>query len=597
MARKNKSNEDLPKAKINAQNFKQTIQIFSFAENHIWKFYVGLGFLLLTGGTALVFPKLLGDLVDCAKQGDLSKTNNITLILCAILVLQALFSFMRIFLFVNYTEHTLANMRVKLYSHLIKLPIHFFAQNRVGDLNSRISNDITQIQETLTTTIAEFLRQIILIIGGLIFLCFISLKLTLLMLCIVPFVAIAAVIFGRFIRKTSRKVQDAIAESNTIVDETLQSINNVKAFANEFFEIARYKKSINNMVQIALQSGKYRGYFASFIIFCLFGAIVAVVWYGVRLAINNEISIGSLISFVLYSSFVGASFGGIAELYAQLQKTVGSSERVFELFNEQAENIEEQLTPLKLEGNIKFENIKFHYPSRPELTVLKNLSIEIKAGQRIALVGGSGAGKSTIAQLLLQFYSSYSGDILIDGKSAKKYSLHDLRNTMAIVPQEVLLFGGSIKENIAYGKPNASDAEIIEAAKNANAYDFISTFPQGIDTLVGERGMKLSGGQKQRIAIARAILKNPSILILDEATSALDSDSERLVQQALDKLMQNRTSIIIAHRLATIREADLILVLNNGEIIEYGTHEQLMQIENGMYKHLSTLQFQERILN
>ena len=586
---------DLPKAKINASSLSKAVLIFNYADSHRWKFYVGLVFLLLTGGTALAFPKLMGMLVDCVKDKDLSAANNVALGLIAILFLQSFFSFFRVYLFVNFTENTLANLRFALYSNLIKLPMNFFSQKRGGELNSRRSSDISQIQDTLTTTIAEFLRQFILIIGGVILLASESIKLTLMMLAVVPLVAVAAVIFGRFIRKYSKKVQDSVAESQVIVEETLQGITNVKAFANEWYEIARYKSKIKEIVDIAIKGGQYRGYFASFIIFCLFGAIVAVVWFGVTLSIKGEMSVGQLITFVLYSTFVGASFGGIAELYAQIQKAVGATERVFELLDEQPENIHGNQPKIteKIQGNVTFKNVGFSYPSRKEIKVLKGVSFTAKFGQKIALVGPSGAGKSTISALLLRFYDLNTGQIIIDDKNIYEYDLEQLRGNMSIVPQDVILFGGSIKENIAYGKPDATFEEIKVAAQQANALEFINGFPEQFETLVGERGIKLSGGQRQRIAIARALLKNPSILILDEATSSLDSESEKLVQEALETLMKGRTSIIIAHRLATIRSADNILVLNEGVIAEQGTHRELLEIENGIYKNLSNLQFSE----
>jgi len=584
---------DLPKSKITKSSLNKAILIFKYAGNHKWKFYVGLVFLLLTGGTALAFPKLMGMLIDCVKNKDNDQANFIAGGLVAILFLQSIFSFFRLSLFVNFTENTLANLRLALYSNLVKLPMTFFSQKRVGELNSRISSDITQIQDTLTSTIAEFLRQFILIIGGVALLASESFKLTLLMLSVVPLVAVAAVIFGRFIRKYSKKVQDQVAESQVIVEETMQGISIVKAFANEWYEIARYNGKIKEIVKIAIKGGKYRGYFASFIIFCLFGAIVAVVWFGVRLSISGEMSVGQLISFVLYSTFVGASFGGIAELYAQIQKAVGATERVFELLEEIPEKIKDTLSDseAKIKGDVSFKNVAFYYPSRKEIKVLKEVSFSANFGQKIAIVGPSGAGKSTIASILLRFYDINGGEINIDGKNIYDYDLETLRGNMSIVPQDVILFGGTIRENIAYGKPNATEDEIIKAAKQANAYEFIKGFPEKFETIVGERGIKLSGGQRQRIAIARALLKNPRILILDEATSSLDSESEKLVQEALEILKEGRTSIIIAHRLSTIRSADQIIVLDEGTIKEQGTHQELIALENGIYKNLSNLQF------
>lgn len=584
---------DLPKAKITASSINKAKIIFKYAGNNTWKFYLGLLFLLLTSVTALAFPKFMGMLVDCVNKKDSALANQIALGLALVLVLQSVFSFFRLSLFVNFTENTLANVRLALYNNLVKLPMSFFSQKRVGELNSRISNDIGQIQDTLTTTIAEFLRQFILIIGSFVMLASINIKLTIMMVSVVPLVGVAAVFFGRYIRKYSKKVQDQVAESQVVVEETMQGISIVKAFANEWYEIERYTTKIREVVKVAIKGGQLRGYFASFIIVCLFGTIVAVVWYGVQLSIAGEITVGELFTFILYSSYVGASSGGIAELYAQMQKAIGATERVFELLDEVPEKInstEIQNFP-KIKGDVSFKNVAFTYPSRKEIQVLKEVSFTALSGQKIAIVGPSGAGKSTIASLLLRFYDATGGTITIDDKNMLEYDLEALRGNMSIVPQDVILFGGTIKENIAYGKPNASDEEIMLAAKQANALQFIQGFPEQFETVVGERGIKLSGGQRQRIAIARALLKNPSILILDEATSSLDSESEKLVQEALEILMQGRTSIIIAHRLSTIRSADQILVLDQGQISEKGTHQELIALENGIYKNLSNLQF------
>ncbi len=387
---------DLPKSKINASSLNKAKLIFKYAGNHQWKFYVGLFFLLLTSITALAFPKFLGMLVDCVANKDLAQANKIALGLFGILVLQSGFSFFRLSLFINFTENTLANLRFALYKNLIKLPMSFYSQKRVGELNSRLSADISQLQDTLTSTIAEFLRQFILIIGGFIILATISPKLTLMMMSIVPIVAVAAVIFGRFIRKYGKKTQDKIAESQVVVEETLQGITNVKAFANEWYEIERYKNKINEIVKIAIKGGQYRGFFASFIIICLFGAVVSVVWYGVTLTISGEMkNVGQLISFVLYSAFIGASFGGIAELYSQLQKAIGSTERIFELLEETPEKISGIQSSIKekIKGEVTFQNVAFTYPSRKEIQVLKDVSFKASFGQKIAIVGPSGAGK------------------------------------------------------------------------------------------------------------------------------------------------------------------------------------------------------------
>ena len=482
----------------------------------------------------------------------------------------------------------LADLRQATYNHIIKLPIDFFNRNRVGELNSRISADISVLQETFTTTVAEFIRQIIIIVAGIVFLTFYSVKLSLLMLATLPVFMVIAVIFGKKVRKLSKQAQELVGESNTIVEETLSAIQSVKAYVNEWFESKRYKKATDQVKVVALKNATWRASFASFIILCLFGSIVLVVWYGVLLREAGEITTGDLFSFILYSVFVGASFGGIADLFSQIAKAVGATERLMEILDTDSEQISTDKPKLKLGGDVEFKEVNFAYPTRPDSQVLKNVSFSVKAGENIAIVGASGAGKSTLTQLLLNFFQPDSGNILFDNQDFSS-QMHEIRNNMALVPQEVLLFGGTIRENIAYGNLEASEEQIIEAAKSANAWEFISKIKEGLDTVVGERGIQLSGGQRQRIAIARAILKDPSILLLDEATSALDSESEALVQEALERLMQGRTSFVIAHRLSTIVKADKILVLENGEIVESGSHNELIA-KNGRYANLHNLQ-------
>lgn len=489
----------------------------------------------------------------------------------------------------------MADMRISLYSKLMGLPMTFYDKKRIGELVSRITTDIALLQDTFSTTLAEFIRQIATLIIGSIIIFYATPELSLFMLATFPVLVVAAMIFGKFIRKLSKKTQDELASANVIVEETLQSINIVKAFTSEIIEVLRYKKSMERVVKIALKSATYRGAFISFIIFAMFGGIVAVMWYGATLVQSGEMSVGDLLSFVLYTTFIGGSIAGLGDLYGQIQKAIGASERVMEILNEEGEqNIEEKvIEKMPLYGDIKLNNIDFSYPTREDVQVLKRLSFNVKAGEKVALVGHSGAGKSTIIQLLLRFYPVGSGEILVDGKNINQYPLSSYRQNIGIVPQEIILFGGTIKENIAYGKPGATDEEVLDAARKANAWLFIKDFPEGMDTLVGERGVKLSGGQRQRIAIARAILKNPVILILDEATSSLDAESESYVQEALDELMKNRTTIIIAHRLATIRKVNKIYVLKDGQIAESGTHEELITTIDGTYNNLVKLQLQD----
>ncbi|QTE39123.1 ABC transporter transmembrane domain-containing protein [Mucilaginibacter gossypii] len=596
-----KAEAELPKAKINRSSLRNVAKLLTYLKPYRVKFIAGLVFLFLSSLVGLAFPAILGALIDAAQGIYKYKylphgLNAIAIMGFIILFAQAFVSFFRVVWFVQVAEKSLADIRRDTYFKLITLPMNFFANRRVGELNSRISADLSQIQDTLTTTFAEMIRQLVIMIGSTTLLAIVSIKLTLALLAILPFLVAFAVFFGRYIRKLSREAQDKLAESNTIVEETLQGIANVKAFVNEAYEANRYDKILRKVVNIAVRGAKFRGTFASFIVFCLFGTFVGVIWYGSVLVANHEIYVGDLTTFIMYSIFVGAAMGSFPDLYANLQKAVGASERVLEILHEQGEAISiiESENGIKqpIKGDLAFDNVVFTYPSRQEITVLKGISFNADAGQRVAIVGPSGSGKSTMASLILQFYHPQNGNILFDGKPADNYTLTDIRNQVAIVPQDVLLFGGTIMENIAYGRLNASKEDIIQAAKRANAHQFISSFPEGYETIVGERGVKLSGGQRQRIAIARALLKNPSILILDEATSSLDSESERLVQEALEELMKDRTSIIIAHRLSTIREADKIIVLEKGHIVESGSHVELIGNEQGLYKYLSQLQFE-----
>ena len=590
---------DLPKPKLNKEIFQKALRIFSYIKPFKWKFVIGMVFLILSSLTMLTFPALLGAMIDAAQgrvkyewlPASVMYIGGLSLI---ILSFQSVISFFRIRLFVEIAEKALANIRKDTYHRLITLPIDFFANRRVGELNSRLSSDLSQIQDTMTTTLAEMLRQTISLCFGVALLIWVSPKLALMNLCILPLIIIVAIIFGRFIRNLSREAQDKLAESNSVVQETLLGISNVKAFVNEFFESKRYAEKLNQSVALAVKGATYRGIFASFIIFAIFGAVIIVIWYGASLVSIHEISVGDLTTYILYSMFVAGSMGSFPELYATLQRSLGASERVLEILNEPKEDIqvseEDKEIKVELHGDIQFDHVTFAYPTRPDLTILKDLSFHVSAGKKLAIVGPSGTGKSTIASLILQFYQPSSGTLKYDGIPADQLALTDIRNQVAIVPQDVLLFGGTIRENISYGNLNAEAEDIITAAKRANAHQFIMDFPEGYDTVVGERGVKLSGGQRQRIAIARALLKDPAILILDEATSSLDSESERMVQQALVELMKNRTSIIIAHRLSTIRDADKIIVVEDGIISDMGTHQELMEKGSGLYHHLYTLQ-------
>jgi ABC-type multidrug transport system fused ATPase/permease subunit len=573
---------------------KELLKLYRFLKPYRWKFALGMVFLVISSGASLMFPKFLGNMVDLGNQRRmLSEIGRTGLILLGILVTQAIFSYSRTRIFVEVTEKTLASIRQHVYNHLIKLPMSYFAEHRVGELNSRISSDISLLQDSLTSTLADFLSQLLIIVGGISLMMVSSFKLTIFMLAILPAVALFAFFSGRAIRRFSKKAQLHVAESNTIVEETLQGILNVKAFTNELFEINRYKEKTNEVAKAGIRGGKYQAAM-SFIVLGFFIALGAVIWRGATLIATGHMATGQLFSFVIYSGFIAGNIAGMAGVYTRLQKTIGAAEKLLLLLDEPAEKVDEDYIhePVNtLHGHIAFDQVAFEYPSRKENNVLKEVSFTVEPGQQVALVGPSGAGKSTLVSLLLKFYTPTKGAILFDGRDSQYFPITAIRRQMAIVPQDVFLFGGTIRENIAYGKPTATSEEIINAAIQANAWDFIQSFQEKLETIVGERGVQLSGGQRQRIAIARAVLKDPKILILDEATSSLDSESERLVQEALYKLMQGRTSLVIAHRLATVRNADKIIVLDHGIIVEQGTHSELLMHDTGLYKMLTELQF------
>jgi ATP-binding cassette subfamily B protein len=579
------------------------VELFRYLRPYRGRFATALAALFAGSLLSLAFPYLAGSIIDAAMlhpdgSGGMAGADRTALLLIGILALQAGLSYFHFLSFATAGQRSLVDLRRDTYARLISLPMTFFAQRRVGELASRLSADLIQIEDTLTTILPQFLRQSTLLVGGIALIAITSLQLTGIMLLSLPLVVAVAVVFGRKTRKIAREAQDRLADTATIVEETLQGVVNVKAFANEGYELNRYHEGLGKFLTITLRGARLRAAFIAFIIFALFGFIVLVLWSGARLLQRGEITFGQLTRFGFYTTFVAGAMGQFAELYSQLQKGIGATQRVRELLRETGE-VEARLGPTppsdlpRLRGDVVFENVHFTYPSRPGFEVLHALSLAATSGQRIALVGPSGAGKSTIISLLLRLYDPSAGRLLIDGRDARDYRLTELRGQMSMVPQEVLLFGGSIAENIAYGKPGASAAEIEEAARQANAHEFIRGFPEGYATLVGDRGIKLSGGQRQRVAIARAILKNPAILILDEATSSLDSESERLIQEALETLMRGRTSFIIAHRLATVRHVDRIIVIAGGRVLESGTHEELQSMEDGVYRRLAALQFRE----
>ncbi len=578
------------KTRLSRESLREAVRTFAFIRPYRWSFFGGMALLFLSALVFMVFPWLIGIMVDIAQgKSELSYTlKDVGLFLILVLIVQGAVSYTRVLLFANVSEKGTADIRKALYRRLMTLPIPFFEESKTGDLISRITSDVDKLYSTFSITLAEFLRQIIILIVGIAFLVIMTPRLSAIMLATVPVVVICAIFFGRYIRKLSKERQEELAHSNSILGESIQAIQVVKAFANELFEVRRYGQSIEKVVRIAMKYAHGRALFATFIVSVLFGALFFIIWQGAVMVQNGTISAGRLVSFVTYTFIIGGAIASLGNFYPEILGALGATERVREILNTPGEiSLDDQgpqVESIQIDGHIEFDNVHFHYPSRPDIPVLRGIDLKIGAGEKVALVGQSGVGKSTIVQLLLQFYGIQSGDIRIDGKSIYQYNLSALRNHMSLVPQEVILFGGTVRENILYGREDATEEEVISAARQSNSWEFISSFPEGLDTIVGERGIKLSGGQRQRIAIARAILKNPEILLLDEATSSLDSESEKVVQEALDRLMEGRTSIIIAHRLSTIRDVDRIYVLDQGKIVEEGRHEELLSIEKGFYR-------------
>lgn len=599
------------RVKLSKDSYKKATRFLKYVKPYQSMAYIGAFFLLASSFVSMIVPYLMGNLLGSFNINTATPTSSLLdadsfqfeglsadqliILIIAIFLAQAAFSFGRIYFVSRMTENALRDLRKDAFRNLVTAPIDFFNKNKVGELTSRIATDINALQETLNTTISELIRQVIMIIGMIAIISFISGSLAVKMLAVVPVVAIVAVVFGKFIRNLSKEAQNSAADSNTILEEALTGIINVKTFTNELFEIGRYQTAIDKIRALSLKSAVWKGLFVSFIILCMFGSIVYVIYSGVKMIPTGEISSQNFMSFIMCTVFLAASIGSLPDLYAKFQKAVGATEKLMDLLEEEGEAVADDKTPVQLKGQIQFDHVSFRYPQRQEIEVLKDINFQIEPGETVALVGSSGSGKSTIASLLLQLYPLENGTILFDGKPSKEYPIQGIRSNMAFVPQEVILFGGTIKENIAYGKLNATEGEIKAAAEQANALEFIESFPEKFDTIVGDRGIQLSGGQRQRIAIARAILKDPSILILDEATSALDTESEKKVQDALDKLMLNRTSVIIAHRLSTIKNANKILVMNHGEIVETGTHQELMTNVDGHYYQLNQNQFDRMV--
>lgn len=577
-----------------ARSLHHLPRLYAYLKPYRWHFVAGLLALFVSSITSLTLFNYVGHLIDASTGRPDLNVQTIVMGLGGILLVQALASFLRIRLFAVVTENAVAALRQDAFTRLILKPMRFFGEKRVGEITSRLASDITSIKDTLTSILAEFIREIIIIAGSVTIMAWTSWQLVLFMLGVLPLMALVAVVFGRQIRRLSKEAQQQAADANNIVEEALQAIASVKAFTGEVFEINRYRLKNEAMVKLGVRNALFRAVFATCVVVLLFGAIVSIVWFGASLVASGMITHGDLFKFFLLSVFMGASIGGLAETWGGLQKALGAVESLFELMDETAEyTAMPDYAPdpgLSLRKDFHFRDVTFHYPSQSEKPALDNISLTLPTGCVTALVGPSGAGKSTLTALLLRFYEPQKGTILLGDKGIRTLDLKSYRSRMAIVPQDIVLFGGTVYENILYARPDASRHDVEQAARLAHAHEFIVALPKGYDTIVGERGTQLSGGQRQRVAIARAFLKNPDVLILDEATSALDSVSEHMIQEALARLMQGRTTLVVAHRLSTIRMAHQIIVLDKGRVAEQGTHDQLMSNPEGLYAHLFALQ-------
>jgi subfamily B ATP-binding cassette protein MsbA len=568
-------------------------RLFSYLKPYWSRMGLAMLALLASSGFGLAFPLVIVRLLDSVtKAKSFAPLNNLALMLIGIFLLQALFSSVQSYLLSYIGEHIVFDLRTSLYAQLQKLSLSFYSSRRVGDIVSRLSSDVTQMRTMLTGSLTGFLSQILTLIGSIVIVLTMNARLTLFILALIPVLIVVAAVFGSRLQKASTHIQDELADSTVVAEEGLQGIRVVKSFGREEYEVGRYHSAMEKTFRASLRMAMYGSAFGALMMFLGFSTIAAIMWYGGREVIAGHLTLAMITGFLMYGISIAASLGGMASLYAQLRSAIGGVQRVFEILDT-TPSIQDKPNAAIMpaaRGQIRFENVSFTYDG--EAPVLQNVSLDVPAGEILALVGPSGAGKSTIFNLIPRFYDPTAGSIKLDGYDLRSVTQNSLREQIGIVPQETILFGGTIRENILYGRLDASETEMIEAAKAANAHDFIMAFPKQYETTVGERGMNLSGGQRQRIAIARAILKDPAILLLDEATSSLDNESEGLVQEALDRLMQGRTTVIVAHRLSTIKVAHRIAVLDSGRIVELGAHDELMEL-NGLYARLYSMQFRD----
>lgn len=572
--------------------------LLGFLRPHLRLFVTGLVLLFVSNAVFLAFPWLTGQIINELSGGEpwiIRGVGTLSALLLVVLTVRALLNFGQIWLFGAVSNRLARDIRESLYGHLLELPMSYYDAHRTGELLSRISNDVTQLESAISDVLAGLVRQVLVVVFGITIAVFLAPQLALFMVLVVPPVALGARRLGRIIRDRARETQDLLAESSTIAEETIAGVATVKSFASEPFEHDRYNEALHRVLGKAMETVTLRALIGSSIGLLVMGSLILVIWFGATLVEAGTLAVGDLISFVIYTGFIGGSVAGLGNSITRIQRVLGSSERVIALMQMDPEPglaaaSERHGTLPPLSDSITLHGVSFAYPTRPDLLVLQDLHLTIPLNSRVALVGPSGSGKSTIVRLLLRFYELNEGAILRDGVDITRFDLRAYRSRFAVVPQDVLLFGGSIEDNIRYGRPDARADEVRAAAEAAHVIEFADRFPEGLDTIVGERGVQLSGGQRQRVAIARAMLRDPEVLILDEATSSLDAESEQLVQDALDRLMQHRTTLVIAHRLATVRKADRICVLDRGKLVEAGTHDELNRIPDGLYAKLVRMQ-------